>query len=58
MANVDLGPIIKQAMSAQLEEFKEQFQEELRILQEAAWEAGAKAAEEDPYGCKNPYSKE
>lgn len=58
MANVDLGPIIKQAMSAQLAEFKEQFQEELRILQEAAWEAGAKAAEEDPYGCKNPYSKE
>ena len=36
----------------------EVFKEEIRLLQEAAWEAGAKAALEAPYGYVNPYSKE
>lgn len=54
MAEIDLGPVIKKAMQAQMDHFKE----ELRILQEKAWEAGFRAAEEDPYGSKNPFSKE
>ena len=58
MVNLDVNQVIRKAMQGQLEHFKEEFKEELRILQEAAWEAGARAAEEDPYGCKNPYSKE
>jgi hypothetical protein len=54
MAEIDLGPVIKKAMQAQLDHFKE----EIRLLQEAAWDAGAKAALESPLGFVNPFSKE
>lgn len=58
MASLDINQVIKQAMAAQLAEFKDQFREELRILQDEAWKQGYAAADSGSDESTNPYSKE
>ena len=51
---LDLGPIIKKAMQAQMDHFKE----EIRVLRASAWQEGYDAALEFNKVHVNPYSEE
>lgn len=58
MATLDLGPMVRKVMQEQLEKFKEDFKEEIRILQDEAWKQGYLAAEFHKDKSTNPYRKE
>jgi hypothetical protein len=54
MAELDLGPLLKRAVSAHLEMFKE----EIRVLRADAWNQGYAAADSGSSESTNPYLKE
>lgn len=58
MATLDLGPMVQKVMQEQLTKFKEEFREEIRILQDKAWKQGYAAADSGVDESTNPYRKE